>query len=88
MTWLLPWSQCLHFGVAIAFQTVGAGASRNPEHQERATASPEMSGLNWKPFVYSSLASIVAEFGVALWAKMQFQVQDQSTDVHFKRIKY
>lgn len=32
-------------------------------HQKSSTLSHEMSGLNWKPFVYGGLASIVAEFG-------------------------
>ncbi|XP_006881930.1 PREDICTED: brain mitochondrial carrier protein 1 [Elephantulus edwardii] len=32
-------------------------------HQKSTTVSHEMSGLNWKPFVYGGLASIVAEFG-------------------------
>lgn len=32
------------------------------KHQKSAIVSHEMSGLNWKPFVYGGLASIVAEF--------------------------
>lgn len=49
-----------------------------------------MSGLNWKPFVYGGLASIVAEFGTfpVDLTKTRLQVQGQSIDVRFKEIKY
>lgn len=30
---------------------------------EAAAAATEMSNLNWKPFIYGGMASIVAEFG-------------------------
>ncbi|KAG8523414.1 Brain mitochondrial carrier protein 1 [Galemys pyrenaicus] len=59
-------------------------------HQKSATVSHEMSGLNWKPFVYGGLASIVAEFGTfpVDLTKTRLQVQGQSIDVRFKEIKY
>ncbi|XP_011792370.1 PREDICTED: brain mitochondrial carrier protein 1 [Colobus angolensis palliatus] len=49
-----------------------------------------MSGLNWKPFVYGGLASIVAEFGTfpVDLTKTRLQVQGQSIDARFKEIKY
>ncbi|XP_004400305.1 PREDICTED: brain mitochondrial carrier protein 1 [Odobenus rosmarus divergens] len=58
--------------------------------QKSATVSHEMSGLNWKPFVYGGLASIVAEFGTfpVDLTKTRLQVQGQSIDVRFKEIKY
>ena len=60
------WSQCFRVGVAVAFPTLGASASQSSDeqeqHQKSAIVSHEMSGLNWKPFVYGGLASIVAEF--------------------------
>ncbi|XP_038304829.1 brain mitochondrial carrier protein 1 isoform X5 [Canis lupus baileyi] len=88
------WSQCFRVGIAVAFPTVGASASQSsaePEqHQNSATVSHEMSGLNWKPFVYGGLASIVAEFGTfpVDLTKTRLQVQGQSIDVRFKEIKY
>ncbi|OBS79008.1 hypothetical protein A6R68_18618 [Neotoma lepida] len=59
-------------------------------HQKSSTLSHEMSGLNWKPFVYGGLASIVAEFGTfpVDLTKTRLQVQGQSIDVRFKEIKY
>ncbi|EHB01946.1 Brain mitochondrial carrier protein 1 [Heterocephalus glaber] len=59
-------------------------------HQKSSTISHEMSGLNWKPFVYGGLASIVAEFGTfpVDLTKTRLQVQGQSIDVRFKEIKY
>lgn len=30
---------------------------------EAAAAATEMANLNWKPFIYGGMASIVAEFG-------------------------
>uniref|UniRef100_M3XS98 Solute carrier family 25 member 14 n=1 Tax=Mustela putorius furo TaxID=9669 RepID=M3XS98_MUSPF len=59
-------------------------------HQKSTTVSHEMSGLNWKPFVYGGLASIVAEFGTfpVDLTKTRLQVQGQSIDVRFKEIKY
>ncbi|ELV11893.1 Brain mitochondrial carrier protein 1 [Tupaia chinensis] len=66
--------QCFRVGVAVAFPTVGSSASQSsdePEqHQKSATVSHEMSGLNWKPFVYGGLASIVAEFDETLLINM------------------
>uniref|UniRef100_A0A6I8PGP7 Solute carrier family 25 member 14 n=1 Tax=Ornithorhynchus anatinus TaxID=9258 RepID=A0A6I8PGP7_ORNAN len=49
-----------------------------------------MSGLNWKPFVYGGLASIVAEFGTfpVDLTKTRLQVQGQSINGCFKEIKY
>uniref|UniRef100_A0A7N5JEH8 Solute carrier family 25 member 14 n=1 Tax=Ailuropoda melanoleuca TaxID=9646 RepID=A0A7N5JEH8_AILME len=88
------WFQCFRVGIAVAFPTVGASASQSsdePEqHQKSATVSHEMSGLNWKPFVYGGLASIVAEFGTfpVDLTKTRLQVQGQSIDVRFKEIKY
>ncbi|KAF4026756.1 hypothetical protein G4228_019480 [Cervus hanglu yarkandensis] len=88
------WYQCFRVGVAGALPTVGASASQSsdePEqHQKSATVSHEMSGLNWKPFVYGGLASIVAEFGTfpVDLTKTRLQVQGQSIDVRFKEIKY
>ncbi|MEJ1275896.1 hypothetical protein NN561_006795 [Cricetulus griseus] len=60
------------------------------DHQASSTLSHEMSGLNWKPFVYGGLASIVAEFGTfpVDLTKTRLQVQGQSIDVRFKEIKY
>ncbi|XP_030128638.1 brain mitochondrial carrier protein 1 isoform X2 [Taeniopygia guttata] len=45
-----------------------------------------MSALNWKPFVYGGLASIVAEFGTfpVDLTKTRLQVQGQSTDARFR----
>ncbi|XP_017713048.1 PREDICTED: brain mitochondrial carrier protein 1 [Rhinopithecus bieti] len=59
-------------------------------HQKSTTVSHEMSGLNWKPFVYGGLASIVAEFGTfpVDLTKTRLQVQGQSIDARFKEIKY
>lgn len=88
------WFQYFRVGFAVAFPTVGASASQSsdePEqHQKSATVSHEMSGLNWKPFVYGGLASIVAEFGTfpVDLTKTRLQVQGQSIDVRFKEIKY
>lgn len=31
--------------------------------QVEAAAAEEMASLNWKPFIYGGMASIVAEFG-------------------------
>ncbi|XP_029460806.1 brain mitochondrial carrier protein 1 [Rhinatrema bivittatum] len=49
-----------------------------------------MSGLNWKPFVYGGLASIVAEFGTFPidLTKTRLQIQGQSIDVSYKEIRY
>lgn len=44
---------CYHFGLLLFL--VGL-------HQAEGAAS-EMANLNWKPFVYGGMASIVAEFG-------------------------
>ncbi|KAI5942410.1 Brain mitochondrial carrier protein 1 [Manis javanica] len=79
-------------GSAISFWLiVRLGSSDEPEqHQKSTTVSHEMSGLNWKPFVYGGLASIVAEFGTfpVDLTKTRLQVQGQSIDVRFKEIKY
>ncbi|ELK25557.1 Brain mitochondrial carrier protein 1 [Myotis davidii] len=88
------WFQCFRVGAAVVFPTVGASASQSsdePEqHQKSDTGSHEMSGLNWKPFVYGGLASIVAEFGTfpVDLTKTRLQVQGQSIDARFKEIKY
>ncbi|XP_050997387.1 brain mitochondrial carrier protein 1 isoform X1 [Acomys russatus] len=88
------WFQCFRVGAAVAFPTVGAFASQSSDgleqHQKSSTLSHEMSGLNWKPFVYGGLASIVAEFGTfpVDLTKTRLQVQGQSIDVRFKEIKY
>ncbi|XP_049560515.1 brain mitochondrial carrier protein 1 isoform X3 [Orcinus orca] len=88
------WYQYFRVGVAVALPTVGAASSQSsdePEqHQKSVTVSHEMSGLNWKPFVYGGLASIVAEFGTfpVDLTKTRLQVQGQSIDVRFKEIKY
>uniref|UniRef100_A0A8C5KU47 Uncharacterized protein n=1 Tax=Jaculus jaculus TaxID=51337 RepID=A0A8C5KU47_JACJA len=57
---------------------------------ENSTVSHEMSGLNWKHFVYGGIASIFAEFGTfpVDLTKTGLQVQGQSIDVHFKEIKF
>ncbi|KAL9837204.1 brain mitochondrial carrier protein 1 isoform 3-T3 [Geothlypis trichas] len=49
-----------------------------------------MSALNWKPFVYGGLASIVAEFGTfpVDLTKTRLQVQGQSTDARFREVRY
>ncbi|XP_034637340.1 brain mitochondrial carrier protein 1 isoform X1 [Trachemys scripta elegans] len=49
-----------------------------------------MSALNWKPFVYGGLASLVAEFGTfpVDLTKTRLQVQGQSVDARFQEIKY
>ncbi|XP_030430385.1 brain mitochondrial carrier protein 1 isoform X3 [Gopherus evgoodei] len=49
-----------------------------------------MSALNWKPFVYGGLASLVAEFGTfpVDLTKTRLQVQGQSIDARFREIKY
>lgn len=49
-----------------------------------------MASLNWQPFVYGGLASIVAEFGTFPidLTKTRLQVQGQSTDVRYKEIRY
>uniref|UniRef100_A0A2K5P6Q7 Solute carrier family 25 member 14 n=1 Tax=Cercocebus atys TaxID=9531 RepID=A0A2K5P6Q7_CERAT len=47
--------------------------------------SQEMSGLNWKPFVYGGLASIIAEFGTF---PMDLTKTHFSIDVCFREIKY
>ncbi|XP_024053105.1 brain mitochondrial carrier protein 1 isoform X2 [Terrapene carolina triunguis] len=48
-----------------------------------------MSVLNWKPFVYGGLASLVAEFGTfpVDLTKTRLQVQGQSIDARFQEIK-
>ncbi|GAB1302759.1 Brain mitochondrial carrier protein 1 [Apodemus speciosus] len=88
------WFQCFRVGAAVAFPTVVVSASQSSaeleQHQRSSTLSHEMSGLNWKPFVYGGLASIVAEFGTfpVDLTKTRLQVQGQSIDVRFKEIKY
>ncbi|XP_065585333.1 brain mitochondrial carrier protein 1 isoform X2 [Cyrtonyx montezumae] len=49
-----------------------------------------MSALNWKPFVYGGLASIVAEFGTfpVDLTKTRLQVQGQSADARFREVRY
>uniref|UniRef100_A0A8C2Y6B7 Solute carrier family 25 member 14 n=1 Tax=Coturnix japonica TaxID=93934 RepID=A0A8C2Y6B7_COTJA len=49
-----------------------------------------MSALNWKPFVYGGLASIVAEFGTfpVDLTKTRLQVQGQSGDARFREVRY
>lgn len=71
----------------MVFQTVGDWASHEPE-QHQDIVSHEMSSLKGKPFVYGSLASIVAEFGTFPVDLPKMQLQDQSIDVHFKEKKY
>ncbi|XP_037678194.1 brain mitochondrial carrier protein 1 isoform X2 [Choloepus didactylus] len=79
-------------GIILVFLRVkfAAAAVMASGHQKSATVSHEMSGLNWKPFVYGGLASIVAEFGTfpVDLTKTRLQVQGQSIDVRFKEIKY
>ncbi|MBN3322959.1 UCP5 protein, partial [Atractosteus spatula] len=55
-------------------------------HQTEA-ASTEMANLNWKPFIYGGLASIVAEFGTFPidLTKTRLQVQGQS---HYTEVRY
>uniref|UniRef100_A0A2K6LN51 Solute carrier family 25 member 14 n=1 Tax=Rhinopithecus bieti TaxID=61621 RepID=A0A2K6LN51_RHIBE len=73
-----------------SFLNVKVGCAGWTEHQKSTTVSHEMSGLNWKPFVYGGLASIVAEFGTfpVDLTKTRLQVQGQSIDARFKEIKY
>ncbi|XP_065702291.1 brain mitochondrial carrier protein 1 isoform X3 [Patagioenas fasciata] len=49
-----------------------------------------MSALNWKPFVYGGLASMVAEFGTfpVDLTKTRLQVQGQSADARFREVRY
>ncbi|XP_028671806.1 brain mitochondrial carrier protein 1 [Erpetoichthys calabaricus] len=49
-----------------------------------------MSNLNWKPFLYGGLASIVAEFGTFPidLTKTRLQVQGQTADAHYTQIRY
>ncbi|XP_065499442.1 brain mitochondrial carrier protein 1 isoform X2 [Caloenas nicobarica] len=49
-----------------------------------------MSALNWKPFVYGGLASMVAEFGTFPLdlTKTRLQVQGQSADARFREVRY
>uniref|UniRef100_A0A8C5XIA0 Solute carrier family 25 member 14 n=1 Tax=Microcebus murinus TaxID=30608 RepID=A0A8C5XIA0_MICMU len=74
--------------IVVVFLTVGASASQSPDepeqHQKSVTVSHEMSGLNWKPFVYGAL---FGTFPVDL-TKTQLQVQGQNINVRFKEIKY
>ncbi|MGH0138972.1 UNVERIFIED_CONTAM: hypothetical protein FKN15_000213 [Acipenser sinensis] len=49
-----------------------------------------MSNLNWKPFIYGGLASIVAEFGTFPidLTKTRLQVQGQTFNAHYTEIRY
>ena len=49
-----------------------------------------MSALNWKPFVYGSLASITVEWGTfpTDLTKTRLQIQGQKNDADFKEIRY
>ncbi|XP_061902504.1 kidney mitochondrial carrier protein 1-like [Entelurus aequoreus] len=55
---------------------------------EAAAAAAEMSNLNWKPFIYGGMASIVAEFGTfpidLTKTRLQVQGQSQYTEVRYR----
>ncbi|KAK0153256.1 Brain mitochondrial carrier protein 1 [Merluccius polli] len=55
---------------------------------EAAAAVTEMAGLNWKPFIYGGMASIVAEFGTfpidLTKTRLQVQGQAQYMEVRYK----
>ncbi|XP_008426688.1 brain mitochondrial carrier protein 1 isoform X1 [Poecilia reticulata] len=55
---------------------------------EAAAADTEMVNLNWKPFIYGGIASIVAEFGTfpvdLAKTRLQVQGQCQYTEVRYK----
>ncbi|TNN26498.1 Brain mitochondrial carrier protein 1 [Liparis tanakae] len=56
--------------------------------QVDAAASAEMIDLNWKPFIYGGMASIVAEFGTfpvdLTKTRLQVQGQCQYTEVRYR----
>lgn len=56
--------------------------------QVEAAAAAEMSNLNWKPFIYGGMASIVAEFGTfpidLTKTRLQVQGQSQYTEVRYR----
>uniref|UniRef100_A0A8C4UCA7 Solute carrier family 25 member 14 n=83 Tax=Neoaves TaxID=3078114 RepID=A0A8C4UCA7_FALTI len=69
------------------------GARRRGRCPARGAPAPlrhAMSALNWKPFVYGGLASIVAEFGTfpVDLTKTRLQVQGQSADARFREVRY
>ncbi|XP_038155573.1 kidney mitochondrial carrier protein 1-like [Cyprinodon tularosa] len=56
--------------------------------QVEAAADTEMVNLNWKPFIYGGMASIVAEFGTfpidLTKTRLQVQGQSQYTEVRYR----
>ncbi|XP_076606593.1 brain mitochondrial carrier protein 1 isoform X1 [Chaetodon auriga] len=56
--------------------------------QVEAAAAAEMAQLNWKPFIYGGMASIVAEFGTfpidLTKTRLQVQGQSQYTEVRYR----
>ncbi|XP_030293410.1 brain mitochondrial carrier protein 1 [Sparus aurata] len=56
--------------------------------QVEAAAAEEMASLNWKPFIYGGMASIVAEFGTfpidLTKTRLQVQGQSQYTEVRYR----
>ncbi|XP_041111770.1 kidney mitochondrial carrier protein 1-like isoform X1 [Polyodon spathula] len=64
--------------------------ARTAHTDKEAATLPEMSNLNWKPFIYGGLASIVAEFGTFPidLTKTRLQVQGQTFNTHYTEIRY
>ncbi|KAK1882256.1 Brain mitochondrial carrier protein 1 [Dissostichus eleginoides] len=58
------------------------------QQAEAAAESAEMSNLNWKPFIYGGMASIVAEFGTfpidLTKTRLQVQGQSQYTEIRYR----
>ncbi|KAI4814041.1 hypothetical protein KUCAC02_003253 [Chaenocephalus aceratus] len=60
----------------------------NLQQVEAEAESAEMSNLNWKPFIYGGMASIVAEFGTfpidLTKTRLQVQGQSQYTEIRYR----
>uniref|UniRef100_A0A8C0JD40 Solute carrier family 25 member 14 n=1 Tax=Chelonoidis abingdonii TaxID=106734 RepID=A0A8C0JD40_CHEAB len=77
-------------GAVFVFWISSSGSPKFTTKQTVAPLRHAMSALNWKPFVYGGLASLVAEFGTfpVDLTKTRLQVQGQSIDARFREIKY
>ncbi|MED6239570.1 hypothetical protein ATANTOWER_008016, partial [Ataeniobius toweri] len=79
-----PWETKINSTVGWGFFDATAGL----QQVEAAAADSEMANLNWKPFIYGGMASIVAEFGTfpidLTKTRLQVQGQSQYTEVRYR----